>query len=282
MKKKNNTPTFLRIIRWGYPRVERIFPSLAHRFFIRLFLTPLRYRVPGKERKAETFADEFLLEAAGKKIQCYSWGEGPLVLVVHGWAGRATQFRRFIKPFNAAGYRVIGFDGPAHGKSEGRKTDIREFEEALHKIYTKCGQPVAILAHSFGGGAVLYAAMNGLNVPKLINISSPTIGDEIIGTYLTTIGASEATGLAFKKHIVDTYGSPFDHYTASYFVQHLPHPIDLLLVHDETDKEVNIRNAEALLKLYPSARLVRTNGLGHTRILKDDEVIKTCVTFVTG
>jgi hypothetical protein len=53
-----------------------------------------------------------------------------------------------------------------------------------------------------------------------------------------------------------------------------------MLVHDDEDKEVNIRQAEALQKLYPSAKLVRTSGLGHTRILKDNIVIQRCVTFV--
>jgi predicted alpha/beta hydrolase family esterase len=280
LKKKNNTPLLLRIIRWGYPKLERIYPTLAIHFFTRLFFSPLRYKVPQKERKAETFATEFTIHVAGKKVQCYKWGEGPIVLVVHGWAGRATQFRRFIKPLNAAGYRVIGFDGPAHGNSEGRRTDLREFEEALRKIYQKCGEPVAIIAHSFGGGAVLFSAMNGLRVAKLINISSPTIGKEIIGTYLTTINASEATRAGFEKYIVTTFGKPFDDFTSSYFIRHLPHPIDLMLVHDNDDKEVNIRHAEALLKLYPSAKLFRTSGLGHTRILKDNGVIQRCVTFV--
>lgn len=280
MKKKNNTPLLLRIIRWGYPKLERISPTLAIRFFTALFFTPFRYKVPQKERKAETFAKVFSLDVAEKKVQCYTWGEGPMVLVVHGWAGRATQFRRFIKPLNAAGYQVIGFDGPAHGNSEGRKTDLREFEEALRKIYQKCGEPVAIIAHSFGGGAVLFSAMNGLHVTKLINISSPTIGAEIIDTYLTTINASEATRAGFEKYIVTTFGRPFDDFTSSYFIRHLQHPIDLMLVHDDEDKEVNIRQAEALQKLYPSAKLVRTSGLGHTRILKDNIVIQRCVTFV--
>jgi hypothetical protein len=37
-----------------------------------------------------------------------------------------------------------------------------------------------------------------------------------------------------------------------------------------------------LKKRYPKASLHITKGLGHTRILKDDEVISTCVTFMGG
>jgi hypothetical protein len=280
MKKKDKTPLLLKIVRWVFPKVERMAPPLAHRYFLRIFFTPLRYAVPEKERRAEEYAEKFDFRVGTKKIQGYRWGSGQAyVLFVHGWAGRATQFRRFIKPMTAAGLRVVAFDGPAHGNSEGKRTTILEFEEALKKIYSLHGIPDAIISHSFGGGAVLFSAMNGLAVKKLVNIGSPTIGDEIITTYLKAINGSPATGVFFKDYMLKTYGKPFDEFTALYFVRHLPRPIDLLLIHDEDDKEVTIKHAEELIKIYPAAKLVRTSTLGHTRILKDDAVIRWCVTF---
>jgi len=283
MKKKDQTPLPLKIVRWVYPKLERIAPALAHRYFIRLFFSPLRYKPTDKERKAETFATKFTVTVDNKRIQGYTWGQDekqPYVLVVHGWAGRATQFRRFIKPLHAAGYRVIGFDGPAHGNSEGKKTTILEFEKTLQKFYEKFGEPAAVIAHSFGGGVVLFSAMNGLNVSKLINIGSPTIGDEIINTFLRAINASVATGEFFKKFMIKNYGKTFDEFTALHFVKHLPSPVNLLLVHDEDDREVSMKHPEALVKIYPHVRLIRTKGLGHTRILKDDAVISQCIDFI--
>jgi pimeloyl-ACP methyl ester carboxylesterase len=282
LKKKDNTPGILKVVRWIYPRLERFAPSLAHRYFVKLFFTPFRFSVPEKEKQAETFSEKFFVLAAGKKIQCYTWGSGPPVVVIHGWGGRATQFRRFIKPLTTAGYQVVGFDGPAHGNSEGKRTNIVEFEEVLLKIYEKVGQPVGILAHSFGGSVALFAAMKGLIIPKLINIASPTIGDEIINTYLRAINGSESTRDYFKKYTQKKYGKPFDEFTSSYFSQHLPRPVAVLLVHDESDKEVIIEHAERFIKLYPTAKLIKTKGLGHTRILKDDQVIRACVTFIQG
>lgn len=278
--KKDKTPLPLKIVRWLYPKVERVFPILAHRYFLRLFFTPLHYGVPEKEKKAESFAEKFTLEVAGKRIQCYSWGKGKPVLLVHGWAGRATQFRRFIKPLNAAGYKVVGFDGPAHGNSSGKRTSIFEFEETLKAIYKKIGVPEAIIAHSFGGSAALFAAMNGLPIKKLINIASPTIGDEIIHTYLKAINGSMATKNFFKKQMMKEYGKPFDEFTAMYFIRHLPEPVNLLLIHDQNDKEVGLIHAETLAKVFPAARLIKTKGLGHTRILKDNDVIQQSVTFI--
>ena len=270
----------MRLVQWLFPKLEKTVPWLAHRFFITIFFSPLNYRVPHKEKIIEQQADKFSLTVGGKQIQCYSWGNGPVVLLVHGWAGRATQFRKFISALVEENFRVIGFDGPAHGRSEGRRTNIQEFAEVLEKLHEKIGAPKAIIAHSFGGSAVLYSAMKGLRVKKLINIGTPTIGDEIINTYLRTINGSAATGHFFKTHILATTGQPFDEFTALYFVRHIEQDLELLLVHDRDDDEVTLNHAIELKKHYPRATLFTTQGLGHTRILRDDAVIERCISFV--
>lgn len=263
-----------------FPKLEAIAPFFAHRYFLKVFFTPLQYRVPEKEKEFAARAEKFLIHAANRRIQCYAWGEGPVVIVVHGWAGRATQFRRIAEAFMREGYRVIGFDGPAHGQSEGKTTNIIEFEETLKALYERTGVPEGIIAHSFGGGAVLYAAMRGLPVKRLVNIASPTIGDEIINTYLRAVHGSPSTGEFFKRWMLGKFGKPFDHFTSLWFVRHLPSKVELLLIHDEDDPEVILQHALELKKAYPDARLHATRGLGHTRILKDEQVAAHCVTFV--
>ena len=270
----------MRTVQWIFPKLEKIFPGLAHRFFLTIFFTPLNYRVPQREKLIENEAEKSWLLVGRKKIRCYAWGKGPVVLLVHGWAGRATQFRKFIPALVKENFRVIGFDGPAHGQSGGLSTNIIEFEDALHAVYGHAGIPIGIIAHSFGGGAVLHAAMNGLPVKKLINIASPTIGDEIINTYLKTINGSPATGRYFKGYIEKSTGKPFDAFTSLHFIRNINQKVDLMLVHDEDDTEVSIRHASELKKHYPEATLVVTRGLGHTRILKDEGVIKRCVSFI--
>jgi pimeloyl-ACP methyl ester carboxylesterase len=283
MNKKDKTPLLLKFVRWFFPKLERLAPSLAHRYFVKIFFSPLRYTAPEKEKKAESFATKFSVDVMGKRIQGYRWGSTKAyVLFVHGWAGRGTQFRRFIKPLQAMGLSAVAFDGPAHGQSEGKETQILEFDVTLKKIIEREGTPVGVICHSFGGGAALFATMNGLPIHRLVNIGTPTIGDEIIKTYLRNINGSSQTGLFFKEYMKKTFGKNFDEFTALHFVKHLPRPLDLLLIHDEDDREVIIAHPEALLKVYPSAKLIRTKGLGHTRILKNDQVIAAAIAFVTA
>jgi pimeloyl-ACP methyl ester carboxylesterase len=283
VKKRNqNTPLLLKATRWAFPKLERWAPFLAQGIFRLVFYVPLRYSVPEKEKEVEKSAGMFKLDVEGKMIQCYSWGDKalPYVLLIHGWAGRATQFRKFIKPLNHAGLRVVGFDGPAHGKSDGRQTTILEFEMALRKIFGELGDPTAIITHSFGGAVALYSAMNGLPVRKLINIASPSIADEILKTYLRAINGSWPSAEKFKKFVVRKTGKSFEEFTSLHAVERLPHPVDLLMIQDSDDQDVYLIHAEALKKAYPSATLIKTSGLGHTRILKDDQVIAWCVDFI--
>jgi pimeloyl-ACP methyl ester carboxylesterase len=276
----NKIPFLLRVVRWAFPKLERISTRWAVAYFEKIFFTPLRYKTPFKEKEFESSAH--LFEIKWKvKIQGYEWGDSnkPYVLVIHGWAGRATQFRKFIPALIESGYRVIGFDGPAHGKSEGKRTTLYEFEEVLKKIVELKGSPVATIAHSFGGGAALYATMQGLPIKKLINIASPTIADEIVKSYLRAVGGSWKTGLAFKKLIHERYGKPFEEFTAMHFIKEI-NDLDLLLIHDADDKDVLIVQAQELIKAYPTGNLLTTHGLGHNRILKDDKIILACLDFI--
>ena len=281
MSKKVKVPLALRFVRWIFPKLEKYSPPLAIRLFVQLFFTPLHYGFPDKEIAWIIKSNKKKLVCAGKNIWVYSWGDEskPIVLFVHGWAGRGTQFRYFFPELIKAGYRVIAFDGPAHGKSDGKRTTIIEFVEALKKIVDVFGKPQAVICHSFGGVATLMGIVNGLDVRRQINIGSPSIGNEIIKTFLKAVNGSWSTGESFRNYMVKKYGHSFDEFSGEHFIRQI-NDLDLLLIHDEKDKEVPMIHANRVKELYPNAILHRTSGLGHTRILKDEVVIQTCLKFI--
>jgi pimeloyl-ACP methyl ester carboxylesterase len=278
-RKTDHTPVVLRFIRWWFPKAEKFAPWFAARYFRTIFFTPLKYKIPEKELPFIESAGKFDISVNGKRIQGYQWGSGIPILLIHGWAGRATQFRKFISTLTEAGFQCIGFDGPAHGRSEGRQTNILEFSDVIKKVYEQF-QPKAVIAHSFGGVATIYACTQGLPLKKLVTIASPSIGDEVINTYLRAINGSAPTGIAFKKHLMSTYARTFDEFSSLHLVKHLPHPLGLLIVQDEDDKEVILRHATELKAAYPAAELLQTTGLGHTRILRDENVIARSIEFI--
>jgi hypothetical protein len=279
--KKYQPPLLLRLTRTMFPVLEKISPFLAVRFFTQLFFTPLRYQYPEKELPWLENSRQTAIRIGNKNIVIYEWGnpDHPAILFIHGWAGRATQFRKFYDTFIGAGYRIIAFDGPAHGKSTGKQTNIIEFAEAVKIIFKSKGIPEGVISHSFGGTVSLFSIVQNIPIKKLITIGTPVIGDLLIDSFLKAVNGSLKTREGFKNHLIKNYGRSFDEFTSGWLLQRLPFEIDLFIIHDEQDKEVSIAHAEAGAAFYPGAMLLRTQGLGHSRILKDSKVINSCLEF---
>ncbi len=282
MKQKAiKTPIVFRIIQRVYPVAELLVPRMAHKWAFNMFFKPFRFQMPDREKSILQEATMFKLDVYGRNIQCYSWGQGPVVLMVHGWAGRGSQFFKFVPSFVKNGYKVVAFDGPAHGASTGKSTNIIEFQEVLQSISDYYGKLEAVITHSFGGAATIYALQQGLAVPKLINISSPTDGDRIIESFAKRINGSNKLIQSFNSNVRRRFGRDFRSFSSKAIAPELQ-DLKLLLIHDEGDKEVELDQAMALKALVPGTEIMVTQSLGHTRILRDEGVIQKSLEFVNA
>jgi pimeloyl-ACP methyl ester carboxylesterase len=202
------------------------------------------------------------------------------VLLVHGWAGRAGQFRTFIPFLTNAGYQVIAFDAPAHGLTKGSKTTVIDFKDSILELEKVVGSFHAIIAHSLGGGASLFAMSEGLQVKRLVTIATPTIGDEIVHEFNARLNGSGKSIPALHAHIEATLQRPFHQFMSTHFIPQIEHKFDWLIIHDVNDREASTENAHRLKGAYPQATLWETEGLGHVRILKDENVIDACLKHI--
>jgi pimeloyl-ACP methyl ester carboxylesterase len=56
--------------------------------------------------------------------------------------------------------------------------------------------------------------------------------------------------------------------------------VPLLVIHDRNDREVRWDDGAAIARAWPRAELLTTTGLGHHRIVSDQEVIARVVSFL--
>ena len=268
----------MRIIRRMYPMLEKTFPKAAHKLAYKLFFTPLKFKTPSRELPILDKAVKFTEAIDGKTTQFYTWGErnNPLVLLVHGWMGRASQFYNIIDYLVERQYFVVSFDGPAHGASGGTQTSVVDFSEAIRLIESKYQKIDYAVGHSFGGITLLHALKNGAKLDHLAFIATPSISDEIVRSFEGRINASPATGAYFKKKVFKKYGVTFKSISASESIKEVSIK-SLFLIHDELDKEVGLEHAKLLKERYPAAKTLFTSGLGHTRILRDDHVAEQLI-----
>ncbi|MDH5602482.1 MAG: alpha/beta hydrolase [Cyclobacteriaceae bacterium] len=280
MKVKANykIPFIFRAIRWAFPKVEKLSPWLAGKWAAKLFFTPVRFPVPLEEAIIQEKAEKFSLTVEGKRVACYSYGKGKPVIMVHGWSGRGAQFRKFIERFVDQGLQVITFDAPAHGNSSGSITSVIEFADVIRQLDDRY-KPNLIIGHSLGGVACLLAAQNGLlHAHQIVMISSPSIAEDVVKEFLKKINGTRKSARGITDHIYRKSGKSFVEFLSLHLIRQISN-MDIKIIHDEEDREVPLYHAEALVEAYPLAKLVKTRGLGHTRILKDSKVVEECFQY---
>ncbi len=280
-KTKIKEPFSIRAIRWSYPKIEKVAPSIAHNIAWNLFFSPFRFNRPKRENRAFETANQTRIHVNSKEVVLFDWGTvgNPVAVVAHGWSGRATQFYEFIQPLIDRGFHVVGFDAPAHGLSEGKSTNILEFYQVLSHIGRKIGNIKVGIGHSFGGVSLLYAKKEGLELDSVIMIASPTIGEDILTSFRKKINASPRTSIALRKMVTNRFELDFEEITACELAKQITLK-NHLIIHDKDDAEVPYQNAELLKRVNPKAHLFLTNGLGHTRILRDNIVVEKTLSFI--
>ncbi len=212
-------------------------------------------------------------------LHARSWGEsGPLVLALHGWRGRTTQFRPLAAALLARGLRTVALDLPGHGVSVGDSATPRLLGEMLVEVERIVGPVHAAIGHSFGGAALGAGLVYGFRPTRLVIVSSPTRVSRIPVLLAKTAGVPPKAMKYFVRLLDEHAGRPSAELDLVSTAP--PSGIPALLIHDTADAVIPFREAEALANAWPQLKFMTTTGNGHRDILSAPEVLKAIVEFV--
>jgi pimeloyl-ACP methyl ester carboxylesterase len=258
-------------------------PGLAGAWAERLFLTPPRPRIEASALDLIDARSSFLVHKA-RNIAVWEWGwqsrEAPAVLLAHGWGGHTAQMRAFVFPLLAAGYRVVGFDQPAHGLSEGRLTSLVDFADVLAAVAASRGPVHAVVAHSLGAAATGFALARGLPVRNAVLVSPPSDVAGYSRRFARWHWIPEPVRRSMQAAIEERYGVRWEELEIERVAARVN--ARALVIHDREDSVVPWRHGERVARVWPGARLLVTKGLGHGRILRDEAVTRTAAEFIAG
>lgn len=282
MQPENSTnvrPTIPSWLTRGLRALSSVAPHAAGAVAARLFLRAPPRRTSGKrELDVLLQADRFDAEFDGETLQAYLWGQGPAVLLLHGWGGSAGQLYPFVDPLVQAGFSVVAFDAPAHGASTGSWLAIPRYAAAIQRLSEQLGPLHAIIAHSMGGPAASLALSQGLSAGRFVQIGPPADALAWFMTFSRALGLTdEVTGEA-RRAIEQRAGMGLQQLNAAAVGPSLQLP--LLVIHDRDDREVPWTDGAAVANAAPNATLTFTEGLGHRRILRDPEVVRRTLAFL--
>lgn len=271
----------LRLVRLSIRAASLFSTELTGRWVNRLWFSTRRFPEPAREQEWLAAARWTTRAHRDRALAVYSWGHGPTILLVHGWHGRGAQLGAFVAPLTAAGYRVVAFDAPAHGRTPGARTNLPEVSEALLNVAAAFPPLHGVIAHSFGVACTLNAMVHGLAPQRVAALSAPSSIEFLMDSFAAGLGIPAPVMAVHRRLMEQQFGTDvWQRFSPSRIARGLGIPA--LLIHDDEDREVPPQEGEALANAWPGATLVRTRGLGHRRILRDPEVVARIAAFMTA
>jgi pimeloyl-ACP methyl ester carboxylesterase len=253
----------------------RWFPRAIATFYSRLFLSPRRRQGARQSGRGEALAP---VRVGRHWVRVYAEGEGPVVLLVHGWAGSSAQLVEIGRALVAAGFRVISFDMPAHGETSGSVTSLPEFIQGINAVAARFESVHAVVGHSLGATAAVLAEQGALAVQGLVLIAPMPSFDFALAEFARIVRLPEPVLERTARLIERRVGM----LRPEGDLGRVEPTALTLLIHDEKDGAIPVEKSRQLSASWSRARYLETHGLGHNRILADDGVIGGVRDFIRG
>jgi alpha-beta hydrolase superfamily lysophospholipase len=219
------------------------------------------------------------LDADGRSLNGFVHGDGPLVFLVHGWGGRAAQMGRLGKAVAAHGFRVVAIDFPGHAEQKWDRSDIFQMSAALRALVERFGHPEAVIAHSLGSMAAVYAFRD--EMPERLVLLAPMLDvSEALATFAERARLFPWTAASLKRRIRRFCGDSWPIFAAGTDTDF--GEARVMVVHDPSDPDTRFESSAVLAAVRDQTKLVVATSKGHNGVLLDDEVAGEIGRFLLG
>lgn len=257
-----------------------IFPSTMAFLLIKMWKYVPNVKMPTFEQKIADRAKKSTLDFNGVPIRIWQWGtSGPLILFVHGYNGRGTQVASLVEPLIASGFRVISYDAPAHGETPGRGSHFYKLSTTLTAVIEQYGPFHGIITHSIGGAALGVQEESAFKNARVVTVSIPKDFQMILEQSADKFSLPVSVQEKFVERLKNALGdnAEFDMTVLNNSGKFGP---KTLVIHDTDDVYFPPQSSEAFANSIPGSTFMKTRGLGHVKILRDDAVVNAITNFM--
>ena len=245
------------------------------------FFSPGKYEVKSSDQAVLERGTSFRIPFECGELAVTTWGDGPSILLMHGWGGARAQMTGFVDPLLAAGYRVVAYDQPAHGESDGKITNLLEIAPTMDLIAQQQGNFHAIIAHSFGTLITSYALVNRNFPPpaRLVYFGAFNQLLDSLPRFQVLAGLSDEIIAGFREMLYENFGRDvLDSITNEILAPQISIPG--LIFHDTSDNVTPVEDSQAIAKVWKHAKFIETEGLGHRGALQSKSIHEQVVKFL--
>lgn len=262
-----------RILQW-------VSPAAAAWLAERLFFTPHKSRLTPPMRTVLDRGRPFRVAVEGHNIVGWSWGEGPLVYLVHGWGSRGGRISAYVQPLVDAGFRAIAFDAIGHGASGGRMSSMPQMGRTLRAVVEANGPAYGVVAHSLGASVTTLTMEWGLTMGRAVFVapSADPVGYTL--RWARQLGLRPDVIDRLRTNSQQRIGFSWSDLDIVALARRRTTP--LLVIHDVTDDVIPWADGNALAGAWLGSRLVTTHGLGHSEIVRAPDIVAQAVAFLAN
>lgn len=244
--------------------LAEISPRRAGQLALSVFRTPREGKLDRLQHPYLRQVEYRALRLRNLNVATYAWpGEGPRVLLCHGWESNTARWKPLISALQQQDYHVLALDAPAHGASGGTQFDAILYSEMIDVAVREL-RPQLIVGHSAGGMATaLWLANYPLQeVRRGVLMATPFDLGSMVDYYCTMVQMGEKARACMDEEIERVYGFRIADLTLRDLAPKFSVPG--LVIHDEQDAVVSVEAARAIHELWNDSRLLITKGLQHT------------------
>lgn len=265
----DGNPKLLRLGR-AINMLGRLSPKLAGWIALQLFMRPRRIPISTAAASFLDSAEPLSVKPDRYRLQGYRWGERdgrPRVLLVHGWESHSGRWKPLAKRLIAGGAQVVAVDGPAAGRSGGRRTPFNEYVRAVLDFEAAYGPFDVYVGHSLGGGVVAQVAARleaGRRPGAVAVLAAFDESESVFERYRVMLGYSDRTWGGYLGQVERLLGDAeaVRSYSNVAAVAGLA-GVRGLVVHSEDDNVSPVAEGRALHAAWPGAELWCYRDAGH-------------------
>ncbi len=150
----------------------------------------------------------------------------------------------------------------------------------MEQYLARYGAPYALIGHSLGGAASAFVLTDTQQqVSKLVMMANPIVAKHFFETAFDYLHVPTNLRKSFYVWVYKQFGMTVE----SFNLNKLNNPIasdDIFVIYDKQDEVVKALDVEEFLEEHQHIQHYKLDGIGHSRLIKDEAILDRVVDFV--
>jgi pimeloyl-ACP methyl ester carboxylesterase len=222
-------------------------------------------------------AVEHRIPISSGHVAAWRVGEGPAVLLAHGFSDSQALWTPLMRALLAAHRPFVAFDLPGHGRSGESNRRASDGIEALFAVSAALGPIQAVVAHSMSVTSTLVALAEGLPCQRAVMLASATQFQRQFAR-LRAPPDMRPHVIARAREILEARDPPDPRFDLAAAAANMTIPA--LFIHCHDDVSWSSAASAHLAAHWKGAESRFTQALGHRGVARDAVTVRWIVEFL--